>query len=137
MPQHVHQQCHACAELRTANVAMEEDMRETRRSSEAVIASLRQELEELLQNSVLLANVEQCPVYIELKAMKEDLERRLEGSRNIIHHLKEEIADLRQQLEKLFQRSAKLIDPDQCPKCAELEETKGALEKRVATLPDG
>ena len=66
-------------------------MRETRRSLEAVIASLRQELEELLQNSVLLANVEQCTVYTELKAMKEDLERRLEGSRNVIHHLEEEM----------------------------------------------
>ena len=108
-------------------------MQESKQISEEVIANLRQELDEVLQNSVLLTEVEHCPVYTELKTRKEELEIRLEESHDVIDHMEDEVADLRRQLDET---SAKVLDPGSCLRCAELEETRGALKERVATLMD-
>ena len=115
------EQCSTCAELRAA-------LEESNRNSEEEIAKLRQEMKEVLQNSVLLTEVEHCPVYTELNARKEDLEKNLEDRCEVIQHMED---DLRQQLDEA---SANVRDPGPCPRCAELEETRGALEERVATL---
>ena len=120
------EQCPTCAESRAENRAPKENMEESE-----IITNLRQELEEVLQNSVFLTEIEHCSAYIQLKARIEDLESQLENRHEVIHNLEDEVADLRRQSEEA---SANVPEPRPCQTCAELEETRRALEERVAIL---
>jgi hypothetical protein len=119
------EQCRSCFQTRASEQPLSEALaQEARGSSEGV--TFRQE------SSILEAG--QNPAYRELITNNEDLERQLRDHLSVIQRMQEDNINLRRQLEESVQLSAALLDTFQCPRCAELEEAKDILERKVASL---